>query len=252
MHDQILALPKLNKIELTFVLYPKTKRLCDLENVCSIHTKFLQDALVEYGIIPEDNYNYVSMVTYKFGSIDKEFPRVEVLIKELPNMKITLTYAEAIEMLRGTNAIFEVADELIIEGFGTTEKEVEVQAKEDKPTTTTEPVRAKRKRRSKAEIEAEKNASNASVETEPTSNDEELEIDDEGTESEVSSLIETPSLFEKQQREMIEEICAEDEEELETEASEPFIINFDRSGSTPEVEEEEEDYLDMTKPLFNF
>ena len=83
MDSQIKNLPKFSKIKLTYVLYPATKRLTDISNVCSIHDKYFCDALVEAGKLPDDDYTYVPSVTYTFGEIDKDNPRVEIKIEEL-------------------------------------------------------------------------------------------------------------------------------------------------------------------------
>lgn len=80
--DQVRALPQMDKIGLVYTLYPRTKQLCDVSNVCSIVDKFLSDVLTECGKIPDDNYQYISKVSYKFGSIDPINPRVEVSIYE--------------------------------------------------------------------------------------------------------------------------------------------------------------------------
>ena len=82
IYDQVVVLPEFNKIELEYILYPKTKRLCDISNVLSIHDKFFCDALVELGKLPDDNYLHLQNVTYKFGEIDKQNSRVEIIIKE--------------------------------------------------------------------------------------------------------------------------------------------------------------------------
>ena len=83
IHDQLLSLPKLGKIKLTYIVYPKDKRLFDLDNVTSIHAKFFQDALVECGCIKQDNYLYIVGSETLFGEIDKLNPRVDILITEL-------------------------------------------------------------------------------------------------------------------------------------------------------------------------
>lgn len=83
MKSQILTLPLLNRIELIYTLYPRTKHLCDISNILSIHDKFLCDALVEFGKLPEDNYLFVPKVTYLFGNVDKENPRVEIQLIQL-------------------------------------------------------------------------------------------------------------------------------------------------------------------------
>ena len=80
---EIGRLSKYTKIRIELRLFPKTKRLCDLDNVLSIHCKFLQDALVESGTIPEDNYLIIPEVDFRFGEVDPENPRCEITIKEL-------------------------------------------------------------------------------------------------------------------------------------------------------------------------
>lgn len=79
----VAKLPKMHKIRLELTLYPKTKRLCDLDNVLSIVTKFTQDVLVTLGKIPDDDYTHIPEVVFKFGAVDKNDPRVEILIHEL-------------------------------------------------------------------------------------------------------------------------------------------------------------------------
>lgn len=97
MTPQIMNLQKVNyPVKLTYVLYPATKRLCDVANVCSVIDKFVCDAITELGIWEDDNYQFVPEVTYKFGAIDKENPRCEIWIepKELPEVKVTINQAE--------------------------------------------------------------------------------------------------------------------------------------------------------------
>lgn len=80
IEPELLKLPSFKSIDLTYTLYPKTKRLCDIANVCSIVDKFFCDALVNIGKLPDDNYEYLKNITYTFGSIDKDNPRVTVKI----------------------------------------------------------------------------------------------------------------------------------------------------------------------------
>lgn len=81
--SQVLALPTLERVELTYTLYPKDNRLSDIDNICSIHSKFFQDALVELGKLPDDNYRYIPKTIFTFGEIDKSNPRVEIQIQEI-------------------------------------------------------------------------------------------------------------------------------------------------------------------------
>jgi hypothetical protein len=83
MTDVIELLPELKKIELTYTVFPKTRRLCDVSNVCSVHSKFFLDALVELGKIPDDNYKYVPREIFQIGEVDPDNPRVEITIKEI-------------------------------------------------------------------------------------------------------------------------------------------------------------------------
>mgnify|MGYP003557456731 CR=1 FL=1 len=80
IEPELMKLPSFKSINLTYTLYPKTKRLCDIANVCSIVDKFFCDALVNIGKLPDDNYEYLKNITYTFGSIDKDNPRVTVKI----------------------------------------------------------------------------------------------------------------------------------------------------------------------------
>lgn len=78
--DKLAILPDMDKVELEYVLYPKTKRLCDVANICSIVDKYFCDALVEVGKLPDDNYEYLAKVSYRFGEVDKNHPRVQVIL----------------------------------------------------------------------------------------------------------------------------------------------------------------------------
>lgn len=74
---------KFNRVEIEYILYPKSHRLTDLDNVISIIQKFFQDAIVEMGLIEDDNYKFIVKNIQRFGKVDKVFPRVEVVIKEV-------------------------------------------------------------------------------------------------------------------------------------------------------------------------
>jgi len=83
MAEQVLALPKMDKVIIDYILYPKTKHLCDLDNILSVHSKFIQDSLVELDRLPDDNYLHILESRFRFGEIDKLNPRVEIIIKEI-------------------------------------------------------------------------------------------------------------------------------------------------------------------------
>ncbi len=83
LKDQLVGLKLTPPVSITYTLYPRDNRLCDLGNVLSIHQKFFEDALVSYKCLPEDTYIQIPQVIYQFGSICKEDPRVDILIKEI-------------------------------------------------------------------------------------------------------------------------------------------------------------------------
>lgn len=69
-----------NPVRLTYTIYPKRK--CDIANVGSIVDKFACDALVEKGIISDDDFDHVVEVSYRFGGLDKQNPRAVLTLEE--------------------------------------------------------------------------------------------------------------------------------------------------------------------------
>jgi len=69
-----------NLLSFRYTIYPSSNRKFDVANVCSIIDKFTCDALVEFGVIPDDSYKVISQVIYKIGKTDKENPRCELEI----------------------------------------------------------------------------------------------------------------------------------------------------------------------------
>ena len=68
--------------KVTYTIYYPTKRAFDIDNIGSVITKFTHDALVEFEILEDDNYNFVNEIVYKFGGVDKDNPRCDVVIIE--------------------------------------------------------------------------------------------------------------------------------------------------------------------------
>ena len=83
LNSQIKELPKFDKVRITYTLFPKTKRLCDLMNQVCIQSKFFEDALVEADKIKDDNYLYIPEINIRFGKVDKYNPRVQIVIEEI-------------------------------------------------------------------------------------------------------------------------------------------------------------------------
>jgi Holliday junction resolvase RusA-like endonuclease len=69
-------------LEITYTIYPKNRRKFDIANVLTVVQKFADDALVELGLIEDDDYTIVDSVRYRFGEIDKDNPRVEMCVYE--------------------------------------------------------------------------------------------------------------------------------------------------------------------------
>ena len=67
----------------TYTIYQPSGRSFDVSNVGAIIDKFTADALQEFGLLENDNYKNIPMVTYKFVGIDKVNPRAELEIVEL-------------------------------------------------------------------------------------------------------------------------------------------------------------------------
>ena len=71
------------QISIKYTLFVGTKRKCDISNVCAIVDKYFCDAMVEKGIIPDDDYKHIVQVTYVFGGYEKGNPHCDVEIKYL-------------------------------------------------------------------------------------------------------------------------------------------------------------------------
>ena len=80
LHDEISALPHFKRIAISYTLYPRTRQLCDISNICAIADKFFCDALKDKGRITDDNYNVVLGTQYLFGEVDPRNPRIEARI----------------------------------------------------------------------------------------------------------------------------------------------------------------------------
>lgn len=75
--------PVTRPVSLTYIYFHGSKRKVDISNPCSVIDKFACDALVEYGILPDDNNEWVKRVMYVFGGVDAKSPRCELKITEI-------------------------------------------------------------------------------------------------------------------------------------------------------------------------
>jgi Holliday junction resolvase RusA-like endonuclease len=81
IQSQLEGLVLVPPLTITYTYYPPDKRLADLGNVLTIQSKYFEDALVELGYLEDDNYTFINRSIYKFGSMDREDPRVEIEIR---------------------------------------------------------------------------------------------------------------------------------------------------------------------------
>ena len=83
IEPQVKELPNYTRIKVHYTIYPASHRRTDLGNVVSVHKKYFEDSLVEFGKIEDDDYNHIIFNSESFGEVDKENPRVEIRITEV-------------------------------------------------------------------------------------------------------------------------------------------------------------------------
>ena len=66
----------------SYMLYPSNSS-CDLMNVVSVIDKFLNDALQDCGVIVNDNIKFYKHMIATVKEVDKENPRIEIIIEEI-------------------------------------------------------------------------------------------------------------------------------------------------------------------------
>lgn len=66
---------------ITYAIFYPSRRAFDLDNIGSVISKFTNDALVELGILVDDNFNYITEIRFVYGGVDKENPRCDVRIE---------------------------------------------------------------------------------------------------------------------------------------------------------------------------
>ena len=81
---EIKDLPVLKPpIRLTYDVHYVSNRRFDLDNYGAVASKFFQDTLVTFHKLPDDDYDNVVEVVFRFGGVDKENPRIECTIEEV-------------------------------------------------------------------------------------------------------------------------------------------------------------------------
>jgi len=83
LREQLEGLSIQTPVEVTYKVYKGSKRRLDKMNVVSVVSKFLLDSITEYGCWEDDNDDYVKKETIMPTELDRENPRVEIIIKEI-------------------------------------------------------------------------------------------------------------------------------------------------------------------------
>lgn len=73
----------LEKVGIIYKVFKGDSRRFDIGNICSVHQKYFEDAIVELGKLPDDKAQIIPIVVYKYGGINKDNPRVEIEVFNL-------------------------------------------------------------------------------------------------------------------------------------------------------------------------
>ncbi len=83
LREQLEGLSIQTPVEVTYKVYKASKRRLDKMNVVSVVSKFLLDSITEYGCWEDDNDDYVKTEAILPTELDRDNPRVEIIIKEI-------------------------------------------------------------------------------------------------------------------------------------------------------------------------
>ena len=81
--DQLIGLSIETPVEITYKVYKGSRRRLDKMNVVSVVSKFLLDAITEYGCWEDDNDYHVKTEVILPTELDRDNPRVEITINEI-------------------------------------------------------------------------------------------------------------------------------------------------------------------------
>ena len=81
IYEQLGRLKIHGKIEINYIYFEPNKKR-DLDNISGWFHKVFQDALVDAGVIQNDNWHYITGYSDKFF-VDNKNPRIEVEIQEV-------------------------------------------------------------------------------------------------------------------------------------------------------------------------
>ena len=83
LRERLEGLSIQTPVEVTYKVYKGSKRRLDKMNVVSVVSKFLLDSITDYGCWEDDNDDYVKTETILPTELDRDNPRVEIIIKEI-------------------------------------------------------------------------------------------------------------------------------------------------------------------------
>lgn len=104
------GIPKLAQATLEYIVYPGTRQRLDVNNVCSIVDKFFSDALVEAKVLDDDNYQFLADSRFRFGCIDRDNPRVDVIVRSVGEAKSSAISKEREQMKISTVIVLTALD----------------------------------------------------------------------------------------------------------------------------------------------
>ena len=70
-------------VTVTAKLYKQSNRRSDKHNFIGANTKFLYDALVNLGVLEDDNDSFIKVETFEETEVDKHNPRIEYTFTEI-------------------------------------------------------------------------------------------------------------------------------------------------------------------------
>lgn len=68
------------KVKIKYIYFARYDNGPDLDNFVGVVKKYFQDALVESGLLADDNVNVIIANSESYGGLDRENPRVEAEI----------------------------------------------------------------------------------------------------------------------------------------------------------------------------
>jgi len=83
LREQLEGITIETPVDITYQVFKGSKRRLDKMNVIAVTSKFLLDAITEYGCWEDDNDDFVKKETVLPTELDRERPRVEIIIKEI-------------------------------------------------------------------------------------------------------------------------------------------------------------------------